>query len=869
MVGIVIVSHSAALADGVIALARQMASADLVLEPAGGFTEPGSLGTDPERIRAAVARAMSPDGVLVLMDLGSALISAEFALELLGETDAPVLLSDAPLVEGAIAAAVAASGGAPLAEVAAEARGALAMKTAQLSPEQSPQPSSPLTEPELAGALTAELPLGNEVGLHARPAARVVQAVRAFDADVRVAKRGGGVAGVSARSLTNLIALGARQGDTLLVSASGPQAADALDALRELAADGFGDGLTSPAAQRGAPPTVPPPAQSDAAPDAPRDGVPGVTSAASRAPDPLPPDAPPAGSVLAGVAAASGVWFGHVHQLASGAALSAPSERPVGTVEQERALVREALDAARTAIAADRERLAARTGARQAAIFDAHLVLLDDEALLDPINTSLAGGASAEQAVYDAACRLAATYRAFEDPLLAARAADVMDVGQRLLAALSVDGAGAADVAEGEGSVVVAEELTPSQSARLDPRRVKAIATARGSATAHAAIIARALGIPAVVGIGPRVLLLEEGAALLVDGDAGEVTVAPSPTVVSGAGDRARTQREARAAALAHAGEPAVLATGERIRVLANIGGVSDARQAVEFGAEGVGMLRTEFLYLERPDLPDEDEQFATLLEIADALDGRPLTVRTLDAGADKPLPALSMDPEPNPFLGVRGIRVGLARPELLRAQLRAVLRVGMQRPVKLMTPMVATLAELLAVRRLLDEQHSALGVGTPLELGITLEVPAAAVLADRLAPHLDFFSLGTNDLTQYTMAADRGNAGVAPLLSSPQPAVLRLIRQVVDAAASAGERRPWVGVCGEMAGDPASAVLLVGLGVTELSMAPRLIPELKALLRSISLEAASAAARAALDADDAGRARALALAVMGRGQDR
>jgi len=287
----------------------------------------------------------------------------------------------------------------------------------------------------------------------------------------------------------------------------------------------------------------------------------------------------------------------------------------------------------------------------------------------------------------------------------------------------------------------------------------------------------------------------------------------------------------------------------------------------VKFGAEGVGMLRTEFLYLDRPELPDEDEQFETFAEIAQTLVGGPLILRTLDAGADKLLPGVPMSPEANPFLGVRGIRVGLERPELLRPQLRAALRAAARYPVKLMMPMVATLGELRETRRMLDEARADLGIDAEMELGITLEVPAAAVLADQLAAELDFFSLGTNDLTQYTMAAERGNARLAALLADPQPAVLRLVRTIVTAAHAGtrpdGRPRCWVGICGEMAGDTASAILLTGLGVDELSVSPRLVPELKAVLRSVTLADAQAAAEQALVAPDAATAREIALALL------
>ena len=402
---------------------------------------------------------------------------------------------------------------------------------------------------------------------------------------------------------------------------------------------------------------------------------------------------------------------------------------------------------------------------------------------------------------------------------------------------------------------MIAGELTPGDAATLDPALVTGIATAHGTATAHAAILARALGLPAVVGLGDAVLGIEDGTTVLIDGEAGTVQVDPPDEMQRDAAERRERAERRRASARERAHEPGATRDGTRIEVFANLGSAGEAAKAVELGAEGVGLLRTEFLFLDRAELPDEDEQAATLREIAVALDGRPLVVRTLDAGADKPLPALPMPPEANPFLGVRGIRLALARPDVLVTQLRAILRVAAEYPLKVDAADGGD-----ARRDPRGARRARAGAGRhrdrpPLELGIMVEVPAAALTATRLAAHVDFFSLGTNDLTQYTMAAERGDERLAPLLTGPQPAVLRLVKATVDAAAAHGR---WVGVCGELAGDPAGAILLAGLGVTELSMAPALVPEAKAALRGVDLEQARAAAAAALEADSAAAARAL-----------
>ncbi len=827
MVGIVIVSHSETLAQGVVSLAREMGGERLALEAAGGTSEPDVLGTDAERVREAIERAMSEDGVLVLMDLGSALMSAEFAVELLEDPPGRVLLSEAPLVEGAVAAAAAANGGASLEEVAAEARGALAMKSSQLGAEDGGALATESPAPAPAADAEASLLVRNAIGLHARPAARFVETVRGFDAEVFVAKAGGG-SPVKATSLTNVVALGARFGDTLLVSASGPQAREAAAALEALAGEGFGDGVAA----------SPPPVRRVAP-------LPSSSSVSVAAP----PEAPR--GVLRGVAASAGVVGGPAHHLHG--EFAPPPDRPAGDRESER--LHDAIEEAKRAIEHDRETVAVRAGKAEAAIFDAHLVLLDDEALLEPAHQAIDAGASAERAWYDAAQEVATRYRALDEPLLQERATDVLDVGRRVVGALS----GEPDDGAHEG-IVIAGELTPADAAALDPAVVTGIATAHGTATAHAAILARALGLPGVVGLGDAVLGIPDGTTVLLDGDEGTVQVDPPEDVLREATERRERAEERRRAAHARAHETGAMKDGTRIEVFANLGSVADARRAVELGAEGVGLLRTEFLFLDRSELPGEEEQAETLREIARALDGRPLVVRTLDAGADKPLPALPMPPEANPFLGVRGIRLTLERGDVFATQLRAILRVAAEYPLKVMLPMVATRSEIEAARAALDQARADTGIDAPLEFGIMVEVPSAALTADRLAEHVDFFSLGTNDLTQYTMAAERGDERLASLLTGPQPAVLRLVQATVAGARAHGR---WVGVCGELAGDPPTALLLAGLGVTELSMAPALVPEVKQALRGVELTQAQAAAREALETESAAAARALGAALL------
>jgi multiphosphoryl transfer protein len=811
VVGLVIVSHSAALADGVVELAREMGGGDLAIESAGGM-EDGAIGTDAERVRLAVERARSPDGVLVLMDLGSALMSAEMAAEMVEPDGGPVVLCGAPLVEGAVAAAARARAGASLADVAHEARGALRMKTTQLG-EEEPEGEAAGAPAAAGDAEAVELRLRVEprLGLHARPAARFVAAVSDFDARVEVRNATRSTGPADGRSLTGLAVLNARQGDEIVVQARGDQAAQALEALRALAAENFGD--------------------------APDDAAAGEPPRATPAPASL--VAPSARTRLRGVAASPGIAIGPARWLR---ALEPPvdDEQP-GPPAEERARLDAARAAARQDLEAARAAVLGRGAASEAEIFTAHALLLDDVALTGPALREIDEGVGAGRAWRSAAQEAAAAFRALDDPYLRERAVDVEDVARRVLAHLAGAPAGAAPR---DAGIVLAGELTPGEAVGLDPGETWGIVTARGGATAHAAILARALGIPAVVGVGDALLGIPEGTPLVLDGEAGTLEVDPGDDVVARLQARREAAAEARRAMLARATEPGALRDGRRVEVFANVGSPAEARSAVAQGAEGVGLLRTEFLFLDRATPPAEDEQVAVLRDIARALDGRPLIVRTLDAGADKPLPFLRQQPEDNPFLGRRGIRLSLAEPDLLRTQLRAILRVAGEHPVKVMFPMVATLGEVRAARAVLDRARAELGSRAELDVGVMVEVPALALEAARIAPEVDFFSIGTNDLAQYTMAAERGNAALAGLLDDSLSPVLALIASVTAAAEAHGR---WVGVCGELAGEPEAAVLLAGLGVRELSMAASRIPAVKAALREVDFETAAARCRRAL----------------------
>ncbi|GAB4573822.1 MAG: phosphoenolpyruvate--protein phosphotransferase [Anaerolineae bacterium] len=820
MVGIVIVSHSAKLAEGIAELARQMMQQPVALATAGGIDDPDNpIGTDPMRVFEAITSVYSEDGVLVLMDLGSALMSAETALEFLEpEQRERVLLCPAPVVEGTVAATVQASIGSSLQQVMDEALSALQAKIDQLAPVIG-MPTVPTAEsrPVSEDGLRLTLNVTNRLGLHARPAARFVSTASQFDAQITVTKAG---KTANARSINQIATLGVRQGDKILVEAHGPQAAQALAALQALANDNFGD-IDEP--------------------EAPAKVQPSTTLRSEEQP-----------GAITGIPASPGIAVGPVVQYRPRL-----PEIPTVTASDPEAEWQRLHDAIRRA-AAEIEQLkrdaAAHLDTGEAAIFDAHLLILQDPDLHEQAQAALRETRhNAERVWVNLIDATAASYRQLDDPYMQARAQDIEDVGNRVLRQLM--GVELPDLRFETPSILVARDLTPSDTARLDPERVLAICTETGGATAHSAILARALGIPAIVGAGPALAAIPDGQVIGLDGETGQIWTAPDETQLAALQTRrdawlAEQQRRKEAARA-----PAITTDAHRIEIAANIGGPKDVTVAIQFGAEGVGLFRTEFLFMDRAQAPTEDEQLAAYRAVAEQMAPHPVIIRTLDIGGDKPLPYLPLGTEDNPFLGWRGIRFCLDQPDLFKTQLRAILRANAAtHNLKLMFPMVSALSELKAAKALLAEAAQELAQAgiehdSSLEVGIMIEVPSSVAIADQLAREAAFFSIGTNDLTQYVMAADRGNARVADLADAFQPAVLRMVQQTVQAGHAAGI---WVGMCGELAGNALAAPLLVGLGLDELSMSAPSIPAVKAAIRRVSMDEARRLAENVLAMDSA-----------------
>jgi phosphocarrier protein FPr/phosphocarrier protein len=634
---------------------------------------------------------------------------------------------------------------------------------------------------------TAPVRVLNRVGLHARPAAVLAGEAKKFASAIRLLR---GEEGVNAKSVVAIMGLSAQRGEDVAFEATGPDAAAAVARLARLVAEGLGEDLS----------------------EAP---VPPSTLRAV----PVPRAVPSGPNELAGAPASPGLAVGRVFQRRH-ATIDVAEHG--GTPDQERARFAGAIrEAARQIDALERH----TNDPGKAAILDVQLALLEDPDLIETTEALLAQGKSAAFAWRDAYVGQAAKLEQLESALMRERAADLRDVGGRLLALLS--GVAPTEAEVPEGSILISDDLTPSEVVGFDKKRVLGFCTTTGGSTSHVAILARSMGIPAVCGVEEGALSLPNGARVVIDGSLGYLKVSPDESQVVQVRQRIADQAARSQVEQASAKAPARTRDGHRIEVAANIASVEDAKKAVASGAEGVGLLRTELLFADRETAPSEDEQAAQYGAIAEVLGkDRRFIIRTLDVGGDKPLPYLPLPREQNPFLGMRGIRVSLEYPDLFRAQLRAVLRTAPLGDVHVMFPMVATLEEVRAAKQLLAEEQRT--IQRAVKVGIMIEVPSAAVIVELLAREVDFFSIGTNDLTQYTLAMDRGHPKLARHADALHPAVLRMMAMTVEGAHEHGK---WVGVCGGLASDRLAVPLLVGLGVDELSVSLPSIAGVKATI--------------------------------------
>lgn len=801
MVGIVIVCHSKALAQAIVELAQQMVQTSVPIAIAAGIDDPENpFGTDPIQIQQAIELVSGDEGVVVFMDLGSALLSAEMALEFLSEDQREkVRLCAAPLVEGAIAAIVQASIGATIEQIILEATTALNAKVAQLSPvEQQIDTEKLLTHNTQQASLTLDLIIKNSLGIHARPAAQFVATAAQFEAQINLQNLSTySHQLVNGKSINQVITLGVRQGHKIRITAKGEDATLALNALQELVDHGFGE--TSK------------PLQSDL-----RQGENRESNA-----------------TLTGIPVSEGVAIGPV--IFYRPSLPQVERQNCENPQTQWQQLQTAISSAQQQI----NQIIQTTD--HCDIFKAHLLYLQDPTILHQVHQSIftlrQSAAWAWKTVIE---ETMGSYQNLDDPYLQARAMDVLDVGGRVLRLLTGQASPCVNLTQ--PGILVAQDLTPSEVALFKTKQVLGICTVGGSPTSHSALIANILGIPMIVNLGAQLLELAPETAIAMDGKTGEIWVNPSDVSLT------------REPLPLINDQKAITQDGHHISIVANILGVADAQLARNFGAEGVGLLRTELLYLERLTPPTEDEQVEIYQAIASYFNPYPLTIRTLDIGGDKPVPSISLDREANPFLGWRGIRQSLDTEEIFKTQLRAILRASEAHNIRLMFPMVATVTEVRIAKAIVAQvkqelQREGIPFDETMQIGIMIEVPAAVIMLDKLAPEVDFLSVGTNDLSQYIMAADRTNAKVAKLADAFEPAVLRMVEQTIKVGHKQGIK---VSVCGQIASVREAVPILIGLGVDELSINPPSIGKVKELILGLKMEEAKSLANQVLQLDSA-----------------
>jgi phosphocarrier protein FPr len=671
-----------------------------------------------------------------------------------------------------------------------------------------------------------EIVIHNRTGLHARPAKVLVNLAKQFQSDIRLQH---GEKKANAKSMVSVLTLGVVSGSEITVQADGVDEEKAIAELEAAILAGLGD--------------------EDGHADAEREPAP-VKAEAPNVKEPAPPAETAEPGLIRGVGAAPGIAVGpifHFQQVEFDLD-KVESIPPNGQMD-----LPEAIRCAKDQLGELHQQMTEKKLGAEAAIFEAHQELLDDPDLMESVQTRIKMGQSPLKAWSISIDERAAAIAELKDPLLAARSADLRDVGKRVLR-LMLGLQENTSVMPTTPVIVVARELSPSDTASFDPERVLGFGIVEGGPTSHIAILARALGLPAIVGVDESMLALAEKTPVILNGNDGTLTVNPAADVLERAKLSQKRWLEYRRFAQEQASLPAVSQDGRRVDVTANAGSIADAAEALKMGADGIGLLRTEFLFLERTTAPGEEEQFSVYRAIAETMQNHPVIIRTLDIGGDKPLPYIQLKPELNPFLGERGIRLCLNRPELFREQLRAILRAASHGMIRIMFPMVSDIAELRRARSIIEELRRELNA-PEVQIGIMIEVPSAALMAEVFAPEIDFFSIGTNDLTQYTLAIDRGNSALATMHDGLHPAVLRLIAQTIEAAHRYGKRAD---ICGELGSDATAIPILLGLGMDELSVSIPSVPTVKAQVRSLNISELQSLAREALNCATAQEVRGL-----------
>jgi phosphocarrier protein FPr len=842
MVGIVIVSHSAQLAKGILEMAGEMAGPQAPIAAVGGINGPSGqlLGTDMNLILQAIERVYSDDGVLILMDMGSAILNAEMAIEMLpDEKKTKVLLCSAPVVEGAIAAATSARLGRKISEIVREAHNGLTMKKSHLGEDvnegvllinETSKSTQPYVDKE---GFELHIRLTNKHGIHARPAARLIQTVARFKAEVLIWNITENRGPANTRSLNDLMMLGALMGHELKIMARGPEVKEVVRAIEELVENHFGDEEI----------------KEDKASE-------NTRSYDGSNEDPALTDS----GCLHGNSVSPGMAIGPSQIIRRTTPLIPLHSASNPHFEWDKVV--RAWEETELQIEEQKARIARLGDARAQELFDAHLLLVRD----DSLRTATRGlifdhkhnGAHAWNiTIEDAVVK----YKSLGNEYLEMRAKDVQEIGRQVLVNILGNDTVPTVIETEKATILVGDKIGLSDLAAIDPKMILGVLTSEPEGlSAHAVILVKNLGIPAISVLKEQLTDIEPDRTIIIDADAGQVFVNPDSILLKEYRARIAVFKELSEDAKREASMPPVMSDGRHVQIHANIGSPAEIDGILANGAQGVGLYRTEFLFLSRHSAPDEKEQYETYLKAGKMLDGRPLVIRTLDIGGDKILPYLQMADEKNPFLGLRGVRLSLKYRDLFTTQLRAIIRTAAEVPVQIMFPMVSTLNEFREVNTLVsDTRETLLAQGFPvpkkIDIGIMVEVPSAAILAQKFAPLVDFFSIGSNDLTQYLLAAERGNSEVSNIYDALHPAILRMISYVVEAAHSCGK---WVSVCGEIAGDAEAVPLLIGLGVDKLSMNSRAILPVKRVIRTLSQKQTEKLAQIAIGLESANDVRAL-----------
>jgi multiphosphoryl transfer protein len=803
MVGLVLVSHSRPLAEAVGDFVRKTVSSNLALSCSGGVGENREeLGTDAVHIQEAIASVYSEDGVLVLMDMGSAILSAETAKEFLSpEQQENVRLTSAPLVEGGIAAAIQAQIGSSLEEVTNAALQSLLPKREQIQDvAAAPQPVASAPPPP-AGE-TLDVTILNTHGLHLRPAATLIKTLARFPAEILIENRTAQRGPVPVRSLVDVTRLQIRQGDSVRFSISASDSRPIVDAINLLVESRFGE---TPEEQ----------------------------------PQEAPPSAPTTETIFAGSR-----WIAIGRPLLRDAVeFTIPQEKLETGADAEREIghLKTAIEQATTEFDNRINRLRDTLQRQELAVFDAQRMILSDETIFHEVRDQVeAQYMNAAAAWHSILSRYATFQENVEDPYLRARAADFREVDRIVLSQL-IDQKKAAPLPEqaiASPTIVICEELTPTLAEQFHRAAVAGVIQLGGGTTSHGAILARAFGLPAIGGARESLVRLRTAKFLAIDGSTGAIWIDPSSELVDQLTEKRRREVSEQETARRQSHERSITKDGVVVQVGANAGSANDIASARTNGAEFVGLFRSEFLFHDLDHQPDSEEQFAAFREALGPSEGSiPITIRLIDVGGDKPLPFLPQPKEANPFLGIRGIRLLMAHPRFFCAHLEAILRLAQTFTIRLMIPMVTDLSEVLATKSLLTEIAGDLvkaGVPHqwPIPVGAMIETPSAAVLIDQLLAHLDFVSIGTNDLTQYVLCAERGNASLSALSDPLHPAVVEVCKRVIRAAA---RHEVKASMCGEAASDPDAVPIWVGLGLRELSVVPAAIPGTKNHIRKLN----------------------------------